>query len=96
MNVNCVTPNILLKEMNSPKNDIYITFFAMSIKNVRKFTYNLFKIQYVIIFNNWLCHTKNITVFTGSYLTLCCNMQHNVRDAAEFFKVFIFVYFFQT
>lgn len=42
----------VLKKLNSPKKSTYITFYAMSIKNIQKFIYKLFKIQYLIIFNN--------------------------------------------
>ena len=33
------------------KNASYITFCPMSIKNIKKFTYNLLKIQYLIIYH---------------------------------------------
>jgi hypothetical protein len=59
----------------------------MSIKNIQLFAYNLFKIQYVIIFNKWGCH-KNITPCLREVIefvvTICNILSGDVSDVFRY------------
>jgi hypothetical protein len=84
-----------LKGMYSPEDSLYITFYAMSIKNIQKFTDNLFKIQYLIILNPWQ-RRKKISLSLQDvirYNVAICNIWSRNMDI---FWVYIFVYFVQT
>jgi folate-dependent tRNA-U54 methylase TrmFO/GidA len=52
MKVNSVTTDVYIEEVEfTKKNDSYITFCPMSIKNIQKFTNNLLEKQYLIIYH---------------------------------------------
>jgi|GEM_PF-2362131 len=64
----------------------------MSIKIIHKFTYNLLKIQYLIIHPHIISTLRNIALFTGIYPIERCTVQRFVGICDVFLKVCNFVY----